>query len=85
MCDEVFGHRLMMDAIVPGGVRHDIGAEQARLILALLDDLAPRFDEVVRFMMRPHHCSIAAGGAVGLVRSQMPAAAIVDELAAGIA
>jgi Ni,Fe-hydrogenase III large subunit len=48
-CDKVFGHRLMMDAIVPGGVRHDIGAEQARLILALLDDLAPRFDEVVRF------------------------------------
>ncbi len=49
VCDEVFGHRLMMDAIVPGGVRHDIGAEQARLILGLLDDLAPRFDEVVQF------------------------------------
>jgi Ni,Fe-hydrogenase III large subunit len=49
VCDKVFGHRLMMDAIVPGGVRHDIGAEQARLIPALLDDLAPRFDEVVRF------------------------------------
>jgi Ni,Fe-hydrogenase III large subunit len=48
-CDKVFGHRLMMDAIVPGGVRHDIGADQARLILTLLDDLAPRFDEVVRF------------------------------------
>ena len=49
VCDTVFGHRLMMDAIVPGGVRHDIGAEHARLIVALLDDLAPRFDEVVRF------------------------------------
>ena len=49
VCDEVFGHRLMMDAIVPGGVRHDIGGEQARLILGLLDDLAPRFDEVVQF------------------------------------
>ena len=49
VCDKVFGHRLMMDAIVPGGVRHDIGTEQARLILELLEDLAPRFDEVVRF------------------------------------
>ncbi len=49
VCDKVFGHRLMMDAIMPGGVRQDIGVEQARVILALLDDLAPRFDEVVRF------------------------------------
>jgi Ni,Fe-hydrogenase III large subunit len=49
VCDKVFGHRLMMDAIVPGGVRHDIGVDQARIVLALLDDLAPRFDEVVRF------------------------------------
>jgi hypothetical protein len=29
--------------------------------------------------------ALYAGGAVGLVRSQMPATAIVDELAAGIA
>jgi Ni,Fe-hydrogenase III large subunit len=49
VCDKVFGHRLMMDAIVPGGVRHDIGEDQPQLVLALLDDLAPRFDEVVRF------------------------------------
>jgi Ni,Fe-hydrogenase III large subunit len=48
-CDEVFGHRLMMDAIVPGGVRHDMRVEQAHLILGLLDELAPRFDEVVQF------------------------------------
>jgi Ni,Fe-hydrogenase III large subunit len=47
--DEVFGHRLMMDEILPGGVRHDIAAEGAHALLALLDELAPRFDEVVRF------------------------------------
>jgi Ni,Fe-hydrogenase III large subunit len=48
-CDRVFDHRLMMDAIVPGGVRHDISAEGARGLLATLDELAPRFDEVMRF------------------------------------
>jgi Ni,Fe-hydrogenase III large subunit len=47
--DAVFGHRLMMDGIVPGGVRHDISADGAQTLLALLDDLAPRLDEVVRF------------------------------------
>ena len=47
--DQVFGHRLMMDEILPGGVRHDIAAEGARALLALLDELEPRFDEVVRF------------------------------------
>jgi Ni,Fe-hydrogenase III large subunit len=47
--DAVFGHRLMMDEILPGGVRHDIAADGARALLALLDELAPRFDEVIRF------------------------------------
>ncbi len=48
-CDAVFGHRLMMDEIVPGGVRHDVNADGARVLRALLDELAPRFEEVVRF------------------------------------
>jgi Ni,Fe-hydrogenase III large subunit len=47
--EAVFGHRLLMDDIIPGGVRHDIGADGVRILLALLDGLAQHFDEVVRF------------------------------------
>jgi Ni,Fe-hydrogenase III large subunit len=48
-CDVVFGHRLMMDEIVPGGVRHDLSPDGMRTLSALFDELTPRFDEVVRF------------------------------------
>jgi Ni,Fe-hydrogenase III large subunit len=47
-CDRAFGHRLMMDAIVPGGVAHDIGAEGPSTLIKMLDDVSPRFAEVVR-------------------------------------
>jgi Ni,Fe-hydrogenase III large subunit len=47
-CDEAFGHRLMMDLIVPGGVARDIAADGARRILAMLDDAMPKFAEIVR-------------------------------------
>jgi Ni,Fe-hydrogenase III large subunit len=46
-CDHVFGHRLMMDKIVAGGVAQDVTAEGAHTILAMLDDIAPIFAEVV--------------------------------------
>jgi Ni,Fe-hydrogenase III large subunit len=45
--DRAFGHRLMMDRIVPGGVAQDIAANGAAAILAALADIAPRFDEIV--------------------------------------
>jgi Ni,Fe-hydrogenase III large subunit len=45
---EVFGHRLMMDEIVPGGVRQDLSEAGATAILAALDEIAPRFAEIVR-------------------------------------
>jgi Ni,Fe-hydrogenase III large subunit len=45
--DRAFGHRLMMDRIVPGGVAQDIAAEGAAAIVAALDDIAPRFEEIV--------------------------------------
>jgi Ni,Fe-hydrogenase III large subunit len=48
VCDLAFGHRLMMDRIVPGGVTVDITAEAAAAIVSGLDDIAPRFDEIVR-------------------------------------
>jgi Ni,Fe-hydrogenase III large subunit len=47
-CDRAFGHRLMMDAIVPGGVAEDIGAEGPSTLIKMLDDVSPRFAEVVR-------------------------------------
>ena len=46
-CDQAFGHRLMMDGIVPGGVAQDITADGGAAIAALLDDVAPRFAEIV--------------------------------------
>lgn len=39
----VFGHRLMMDRIVPGGVTVDVGADDEVALLALLDDIAATF------------------------------------------
>jgi Ni,Fe-hydrogenase III large subunit len=47
VCDQVFGHRLMMDIIVPGGVARDISQENARAIVAMLDEIEPRFGDVV--------------------------------------
>ncbi len=44
--DAAFGHRLMMDRIVPGGVAQDITADGGAAILAALDDIAPRFEEI---------------------------------------
>jgi len=45
--DRAFGHRLMMDGIVPGGVAHDIAADGGTAIVAALDDIVPRFEEIV--------------------------------------
>jgi Ni,Fe-hydrogenase III large subunit len=47
--DRAFGHRLMMDAIVPGGVARDLDGEGAHAIVAMLDDIAPRFAEIVEY------------------------------------
>jgi Ni,Fe-hydrogenase III large subunit len=45
--DTAFGHRLMMDRIVPGGVAGDLDPDGARAILSMLDRLQPRFGEIV--------------------------------------
>jgi Ni,Fe-hydrogenase III large subunit len=42
-----FGHRLMMDAVVPGGLRSDLAAEGAREVTALLAFIRRRFPELV--------------------------------------
>jgi len=45
---KLFGHRFMMDRIVPGGVSVDIGEDGIQAILAEMDQLAPEFERLVR-------------------------------------
>jgi Ni,Fe-hydrogenase III large subunit len=45
--DRIFGHRLMMDRIVPGGVEEP-GPNAARSLLGVLDELDKPFAEIVR-------------------------------------
>ena len=45
--DRAFGHRLMMDRIVPGGVE-DMSPGGARGILLMIEETEPQFAEVVR-------------------------------------
>jgi Ni,Fe-hydrogenase III large subunit len=47
-CDLAFGHRLMMDRVVPGGVTHDLTNGAREMLAAMLDDATTRFAEVVR-------------------------------------
>ncbi len=46
--DVAFGHRLMMDRIVPGGVAQDLTGDGATAIGIMLDVIEPRFAEIVR-------------------------------------
>src|SRR5207248_4578672 len=48
VCGGAFGHRLMMDRIVPGGVAADLTGENAHAILAMLDEIMPWFADIVR-------------------------------------
>ena len=45
--DRAFGHRLMMDRIVPGGVE-DMSPGGARGILLMIEEIEPPFAEIVR-------------------------------------
>jgi Ni,Fe-hydrogenase III large subunit len=45
--DRAFGHRLMMDKIVPGGVE-DMSPGGARGILMMIEETEPQFAEIVR-------------------------------------
>jgi Ni,Fe-hydrogenase III large subunit len=48
MAMQCFGHRMMMDVIVPGGVARDLLPEDAGRIESLLDRCLKRFESVVR-------------------------------------
>jgi Ni,Fe-hydrogenase III large subunit len=45
--DACFGHRLMMDRVVPGGVSRDLPAEGAATLRALLDELRRVFPRLI--------------------------------------
>ena len=45
--DACFGHRLMMDVVVPGGVARDIAADGVATIMALLAELRRRFPRLI--------------------------------------
>ena len=45
--DSAFGHRLMRDRIVPGGVRNDVDASGIAAIEMLVGDIRARFPELV--------------------------------------
>jgi Ni,Fe-hydrogenase III large subunit len=46
-CERAFGHRLMMDRIVPGGVAVDLHQDGAEAIRALCDRLSQEFPELI--------------------------------------
>lgn len=45
--DAAFGHRLMMDRVIPGGVASDLGANGAAQIRAMLHEVRERFPRLV--------------------------------------
>ncbi len=47
VADRCFGHRLMMDRIVPGGVERDLPGDGNAMIRSLLTDVRRRFPELV--------------------------------------
>jgi Ni,Fe-hydrogenase III large subunit len=46
--DAAFGHRLMMDRVIPGGVAADLSPAGKEIIRDLLEAIAPRFEALVR-------------------------------------
>ena len=47
-CAKAFGHRLMMDRVVPGGVAVDLAPEQAAAFAGLAADLEPPFEALCK-------------------------------------
>jgi Ni,Fe-hydrogenase III large subunit len=47
VADRCFGHRLMMDRVVPGGVLRDIPSDGATVIRALVTEIRGRFPELI--------------------------------------
>ena len=45
--DACFGHRLMMDAVLPGGIARDVAADGVGHVTALLQDIRRSFPELI--------------------------------------
>ena len=78
--EATFGHRLMMDCVVPGGVATDIAADGSQAILRVLDDITCQLARIRRLHGAPalstrlaglgcasatQVAALAAGGVVG--------------------
>jgi Ni,Fe-hydrogenase III large subunit len=59
--DAAFGHRLMMDCVVPGGVATDIAEGGAQVILRALGDIASQLDAIRRLQDRAPLASRLSG------------------------
>ncbi len=60
-CNAAFGHRLMMDAVVPGGLATDIAPDGAQLILRALGHIASELPAVSRMHDAPAMSSRLTG------------------------
>ncbi|MDF2120475.1 NADH-quinone oxidoreductase subunit C [Roseiarcaceae bacterium H3SJ34-1] len=47
VCDGVFGHRMMRDQIIPGGVANDVSAEGQKLINSMVVEIRERFPDLI--------------------------------------
>lgn len=52
-CEAAFGHRLLMDCVVPGGVAGDIAASGRQALLQALGDIASALPELIRLHESP--------------------------------
>jgi Ni,Fe-hydrogenase III large subunit len=59
--DAAFGHRLMMDCVVPGGLAVDIAKGGAEVILRALGAVASELDRIRRLHERPALSSVLSG------------------------
>jgi Ni,Fe-hydrogenase III large subunit len=59
--DAAFGHRLMMDCVVPGGVSTDIAAGGSQVILRALGDIASQLESIRRLHDGPALSSRLSG------------------------
>lgn len=85
-CKKCFGHRMMMDCVVPGGIRHDLTELQvdrlralARMLKSKVEELSRLYDETSSLLDRTVGTGVvqaalarrfAAGGFVGRASSQ---------------
>ena len=54
-----FDHRLMMDAVVPGGVARDLGPSCVTEVAGLLEEVRRLFPQLVNSTTIPHRCRTA--------------------------